>query len=174
MAAPATHWVFGYGSLMWRPGFRFRHAEPALLTGFHRALCVFSYMYRGTADVPGLVFGLDEGGQCHGLAFEVEAALWPETISYLRERELIPSVYHERELAVTLEHSRRQVAATAYVVDRGHAQYTGPLSNERILRYVRQGHGEAGSCVDYVHNTARHLRELGLADPALDDLAQQI
>lgn len=170
----ASHWVFGYGSLIWRPGFEYLRSEPALLKGYHRSLCVISHKYRGTAACEGLVFGLDAGGQCHGLAFEVEDAHWPRTLDYLRERELVTHVYLETPLAVFLENSRQQVTAITYVVDRQHPQYRGGLSSAEILRYVRQGQGEAGSCADYVRNTARHLRELGFADPWLDDLAHQI
>jgi glutathione-specific gamma-glutamylcyclotransferase len=164
-----THWIFGYGSLIWRPGFTFIHSEPARLEGWHRSLCVLSHKYRGTPESLGLVFGLDTGGHCQGVAFEVEDASWPETLHYLQERELVTHIYREVTLPVVLT-SNRTVTALTYVVDQEHGQYAGPLTPEQIVTYVRQGHGEAGSCMDYVRNTARHLHDLGVPDADLDRL----
>jgi glutathione-specific gamma-glutamylcyclotransferase len=165
-----SHWVFGYGSLIWRPGFEYLHVEPARLDGYHRSLCVYSHKYRGTTELLGLVFGLDQGGTCHGVAFEVADAQWQATLSYLQERELITNVYREVTLHVSLPVSQRRVSALTYVVVRGHPQHAHALSTEETLRYVRQGLGDAGSCVDYVKNTARHLAELGIPDPELERL----
>jgi glutathione-specific gamma-glutamylcyclotransferase len=169
-----THWVFAYGSLIWRPGFTFRHKEPATLQGWHRSLCVLSHKYRGTSDCLGLVFGLDAGGTCHGVAYEVADQDWPDAYHYLTERELITNVYIERHLSVTLPRSLRHVTALTYVVDPTHEQYAGKLSRAQKLDYVRQGIGEAGSCMDYVKNTMQHLHDLGIPDPALDDLVRQL
>src|SRR3712207_3646607 len=83
------HWVFGYGSLIWRPGFEFAEAQPALLRGAHRSLCIYSHHYRGTPEQPGLVFGLVHGGSCRGMAFRVEGELWSDVRAYLKARELI-------------------------------------------------------------------------------------
>jgi glutathione-specific gamma-glutamylcyclotransferase len=168
-----SRWVFGYGSLIWRPGFAFIHAEPARLEGWHRSLCVLSHIYRGTPDVLGLVFGLDEGGHCNGVAFEVAEADWPETYTYLTKRELVTDVYREVTLPVTLASASVQLATT-YVVDRAHKQYSGAMTAEQILAFVRQGHGEAGSCVDYVKTTAEHLHALGIPDTQLDELVKQL
>src|SRR3972149_10505393 len=79
-------WVFGYGSLMWRPGFAFRERRNARVVGAHRALCVYSFVHRGTPDRPGLVLGLDRGGNCRGTAYRVAAAKRAGTIDYLRAR----------------------------------------------------------------------------------------
>ena len=169
-----THWVFGYGSLIFRPGFEFRHSEPARLDGFHRSPCVLSHKYRGTLERLGLVFGLADGGHCHGMAFEVDDAVWPHTLAYLREREQVTSVYIEKQLPVMLALQNTSVIALTYVADANHPQYAGALSEAEILAHIRQGHGEAGSCADYVRHTAKHLRDMGFADPALEALVAQI
>ncbi len=79
-------WVFAYGSLMWRPGFEFRERRNARLIGAHRALCVYSFVHRGTPEKPGLVLGLDRGGACRGVAYRVAHGKRDETVAYLRAR----------------------------------------------------------------------------------------
>src|SRR6202789_4669355 len=134
-------WIFGYGSLMWRPGFEFLEQVPARLIGEHRALCVYSFDHRGTPEKPGLVLGLDRGGACRGIAFRVAGARRGEVVDYLRGREKTTHVYREVMRSVWLENdARERVAALAYVVDRGHVQYAGRRSLHAQLRYVRQRH----------------------------------
>lgn len=158
-------WVFGYGSLMWRPGFDFLERHPARLVGLHRSLCVYSHVHRGTPEQPGLVLGLDRGGACRGMAFRVAARLRDETIAYLREREQATSVYLEMERMVTLEiPEASRVRALTYVVDRGHAQYAGRLPLDRQLHIVRKGHGRSGANPDYVINTVKAIEEMGFRD----------
>src|SRR5580692_12108314 len=165
-------WVFGYGSLMWRPGFDFIEQVPARLIGEHRALCVYSFDHRGTPEKPGLVLGLDRGGACRGVAFRVAATLRTHTVEYLRSREQTTSVYHEVMRSVWLENEARQrVSALAYVVDRGHVQYAGRLSPADQLRYVRQGHGRSGNNRDYVLSTVKSIEAQGFRDPQLHQLA---
>src|SRR5436189_2503818 len=114
-------WVFGYGSLMWRPGFEYIEQVPARLIGEHRALCVYSFVHRGTPEKPGLVLGLDRGGACRGVAYRVAAPLRDKTVAYLREREQATSVYLEtyRQVEIIAEPQRR-VRALVFCVDRGH------------------------------------------------------
>lgn len=166
----ADLWVFGYGSLMWRPGFAFEECRPALLPGWHRSLCIYSWHYRGTRERPGLVLGLDRGGSCRGLAFRVAAAEADAVRAYLREREMQGCVYREIVRPVRLAQGRR-VAATAYVADTAHAQYAGGLALARQVALVRQGSGVMGPNRDYVLNTLAHLRELGVRDPKLTAVA---
>ncbi|MGZ5875051.1 MAG: gamma-glutamylcyclotransferase [Bradyrhizobium sp.] len=165
-------WVFGYGSLMWRPGFEFVEQVPARLIGEHRALCVYSFDHRGTPEKPGLVLGLDRGGACRGIAFRVAARRRNETMDYLRGREQTTNVYREVVRSVWLENEARQrVSALAYVVDRGHVQYAGRLSLAEQLRYVRQGHGRSGNNRDYVLSTVKSIEAQGFRDPELHQLA---
>ena len=166
-------WVFAYGSLIWRPGFAFSARRRAVVVGWRRRLCIYSHHYRGTPDRPGLVLGLDEGGECAGVAYRVEAGLRDETIKYLRDRELVTNVYIEQQVRATLE-SGESVTALAYVADREHGQYAAPMERERLLALVMQGVGRFGDNAEYVLNTREHLHELGIPDPELDWLAEQL
>ena len=160
-------WVFGYGSLMWRPGFAFKARERARLHGFHRSLCIYSWHHRGTEERPGLVLGLDRGGSCLGIAFQVDAADWPATVDYLREREQITGVYVERRLAVGLQHQQRTIEALTYIVDREHDQYAGVLPIEEQAAIVSGARGKSGDNDDYVLNTLAHMHEEGIRDTKL-------
>jgi cation transport protein ChaC len=165
-------WVFGYGSLMWRPGFAFIEQVPARLIGEHRALCVYSFVHRGTAEKPGLVLGLDRGGACRGIAFRVAEKHRAATIAYLRAREQVTSVYREVMRSVWLENEPRQrVSALVYVVDRGHGQYAGRLSLAEQFRHVLQGHGQSGANREYVLSTVKAIEAEGFRDPQLHQLA---
>ena len=168
-------WVFGYGSLMWRPGFEFIEQVPARLIGEHRALCVYSFDHRGTPEKPGLVLGLDRGGACRGVAFRVAAKHRGDTVDYLRSREQTTNVYREVMRSVWLEDQARQrVSALAYVVDRGHVQYAGRLSLADQLRHVQQGHGRSGNNRDYVLSTVKSIEAQGFRDPQLHQLAAML
>jgi glutathione-specific gamma-glutamylcyclotransferase len=168
-------WVFGYGSLMWRPGFEFIQQVPARLIGEHRALCVYSFVHRGTPEKPGLVLGLDRGGACRGIAFRVAEKHRAATVAYLRAREQVTSVYREVMRSVWLENEPQQrVSALAYVVDRGHVQYAGRLSLADQLRHVLQGHGQSGANREYVLSTVRAIEAEGFRDGSLHRLASML
>jgi cation transport protein ChaC len=166
-------WVFGYGSLMWNPGFIFEERRGATIQGFHRAACIYSHFHRGTPERPGLVFGLDSGGSCRGIAFRVAAQRRADTMDYLREREQVTLVYREKWVKAVLDDGR-QISALTYVADRKHQQYAGKLSRDETLRLVRQGQGVSGANPDYFRNTHNHMLELGLVDHQLDWLVNQL
>jgi cation transport protein ChaC len=168
-------WVFGYGSLMWRPGFAHIDAVPARLSGAHRALCIYSWVHRGTRERPGLVLGLDRGGSCRGVAYRIADDDRDAAVAYLRERELVTAVYREVSRPVRLLDGRMEtVTALTYLADRSHPQYAGVLDRQALFEHVRRGRGRSGANADYVISTASHLRALGLADPTLDWLAEQL
>lgn len=173
MDAPSTHWVFGYGSLIWKPGFAFVSKSTATLRGAHRRLCIYSHRHRGTPERPGLVFGLVGGGSCRGMAFEVPAAAWDTVHAYLVAREMDRGVYREALRPVRLEDGR-QVTALAFLVDMRHAQYAGRLELAEQVRLVRAGIGESGANPEYVLETARHLAGLGIRDRYLDALIEAL
>lgn len=165
-------WVFGYGSLMWRPGFPFLESAPAMVYGVHRSLCIYSHIHRGTPEKPGLVMGLNRGGACRGVAYKVAHEEWEDVFQYLQAREQSNGVYLERWMkAHILAEPRRAVRAITYVADHTHHQFADDLPIETMLELVRQGQGQSGPNVDYVLNTVGHLDELGVHDPKLHALA---
>jgi cation transport protein ChaC len=166
-------WVFGYGSLMWRPGFEFVEKVPARLIGEHRALCVYSFDHRGTPEKPGLVLGLDRGGACKGTAFRIHPDRWETVVNYLRERELVTNVYLERIVPIRLADGHRTKAVT-YVVDRCHRQYAPGLTTDIAAQIVATAVGKSGKNSDYVLNTVAHLRELGIRDHWMEEVATKL
>ncbi|MCW6511375.1 gamma-glutamylcyclotransferase [Lichenifustis flavocetrariae] len=162
-------WIFAYGSLMWRPDFTFVERQRAELSGYHRALCIWSHHYRGTVAKPGLVFGLDRGGSCIGVAFQIAPEAAAETLDAVRRRELITGVYREFVAPVALADGRT-VDAVAYAADETHEQYAGRLDPEAILWVVAQAEGVSGANLAYVQNTQSHLLDLGVEDVGLTRL----
>jgi cation transport protein ChaC len=168
-------WVFGYGSLIWRPGFAHVETRRARLHGYRRSLCVYSFVHRGTRERPGLVLGLDRGGTCRGIAFRVAAAERAATIAYLRAREQVTAVYRESVRRIWLRRDPHEpVAAVCYMVDRAHPQYAGRLSLERQLHLVRQSAGKSGANRDYVLATVAAMESLGLRESELHLLAARL
>lgn len=168
-----TLYVFGYGSLMWRPDFPFVERELATVRGRHRRLCVYSWVHRGTEERPGLVLGLDRGGACRGVLFEVAAEHAEATVDALRAREQVTNVYLERTVQVVRD-DRSTVEALTYVVDRKHRQYAGRLSHGETLNVVRGAVGRSGPNEDYVISTSDHLEEVGITDPMLSAISKAL
>lgn len=168
-----THWVFGYGSLIWNPGFAHIGAQQGLLRGAHRSLSIISHHHRGTPDRPGLVFGLVRGGSCRGMGFEVAERDWVDVQAYLEKREQVTAVYRDVTRPVKLADGRL-VRALTFVVDERHSQFAGKLSLEQQLALVRSGVGLSGRNIDYVLNTAAHLRSLGIVDRQLQVLVDML
>ncbi len=160
-------WVFGYGSLMWSPGFRYRGKSPAKVHGYHRSFCIYSTRYRGTPQRPGLVMGLCRGGSCWGMAFRIAAAQAPRVLAMLHHREMRNRVYHPRFVRVRVR-GGREVRALAFVADARHAQFAGDLSLRRTAQLIAQGRGERGRNIDYLSATLAHMHEIGVRDPHLD------
>ncbi|MFE3836842.1 gamma-glutamylcyclotransferase [Pseudogemmobacter sonorensis] len=168
-------WVFGYGSLIWNPGFEVAERRLARASGWRRSFCMRSIHHRGTEAVPGLVLALDRaGGQayCDGVAFRVAPGTEAETLAGLRERELISSAY--LEVTMALESKAGRLDALAYVIDPDHEQYCGGLALEDQARIIAGASGGRGPNRDYLWSTNAHLHELGIADPELDWLSSRV
>jgi len=161
-------WVFGYGSLMWNPGFEHVESRQALLHGWHRSFCIYSHRYRGTPECPGLVLGLDRGGSCRGMAYRIAKSRALEVLDYLWDREMVNGVYTPRILHPRTAGGRPP--CHAYTVDRTHHQYAGGLDEREMVRLIRQGVGLGGHNRDYLASTVQHLDELGINDGPLHRL----
>ncbi len=168
-------WVFGYGSLMWNPGFDCAERAIARLDGFARSFCMRSIHHRGTPEAPGLVLALDPAGHasCEGLALRVTPGTETATLDYLRERELISSAYLELTHQLTLTDGR-EVDAVTFVVDTDHVQYCGGLPLEEQAGIIAHAVGGRGPNAEYLYNTAAHLAKLGIHDPDLDWLSRRV
>lgn len=167
-------WVFGYGSLLWNPGFEHVETVLATLPGYARSFCMRSIHHRGTDENPGLVLALDEhhGAECHGMAFRVHPDHHDATMAELRERELVSSAYLEKVLGLTL-HDGRAVEAVCYVIDPEHVQYCA-LELDEQARIIARAVGGRGPNTEYLYNTAEHLAELGIEDADLSWLAAEV
>ncbi|AXQ94090.1 gamma-glutamylcyclotransferase [Cereibacter azotoformans] len=172
---PRPLWVFGYGSLIWNPGFPVEQSVTARLDGWRRSFCMTSIHYRGTLSVPGLVLALDAapGEGCAGVAFRAATGTEAETLAALRERELISRAYLEQWLPVELT-TGETVEALVYVIDPAHQQYCGHLDLETQARIIARAAGERGPNRDYLLNTVAHLEQLGIDDPDLCWLATRV
>ena len=168
-------WVFGYGSLLWNPGFEVAESVIGTLPGYARSFCMRSIHHRGTVEDPGLVLALDEqpSESCSGVALRVAEGLEDQTLVYLRERELISSAYVEKNLMVDLTDGRR-VNAVVYVIDENHEQYCGGLPLEEQAQIIAKAVGGRGPNTEYLYNTANHLSDVGLQDPALEWLTARV
>lgn len=169
-------WVFGYGSLIWHPGFDFLDKRPARLRGYRRSFCMTSVHYRGTPERPGLVLALDrdDGGTCQGVAYRVAAQSAPEVIAYLRERELVSYAYLEARVPIALDGDDTEIEAVTYVMNRDHTQYRGGLSLEDQADVIARAAGPRGPNADYLMNTVESLAALGLEDADLVRLADLV
>lgn len=165
------HWIFAYGSLMWRPGFPYEAAQHARLIGYRRCFCIYSMHHRGTPERPGLVLGLDRGGTSEGIAYRISAANYAMVVRYLRAREQVSGVYREITVAVSLlGGDKREVTALTYVVERAHPSYAGRLPLMLQARLIRGARGVSGLNLDYLISTLNHLAELGIRERDLQRL----
>lgn len=164
---PGDLWVFGYGSVMWRPGFEHAERRAGRVYGYHRSLCVWSWVHRGTRARPGLVLGLDVGGSCQGIAYRVPAADKDAVADYLYRRELVTDGYQAMLHRVYFGDgsvAEGPVTALSFRANRGHPQYAGRLDHRHAADTVRGAHGVSGANPDYVASAVQQLHDMGIAD----------
>jgi len=161
-------WVFGYGSLMWNPDFKFAEKITGVVSGFHRRLCLKSTVYRGTPDYHGLVFGLDQGDSCQGMAFRITPEHLETELQIVWEREMFAETYIPTWVSVQTK--QRNVSAMTFVINPEHEHYVPDLALEDVAQRVVRAEGKCGTCHDYVQNTVKCLHQLGLRDPVLEQL----
>ena len=162
-------WVFGYGSLMWHPGFEYEETVPALLRGYHRVFCIYSHHSRGTPENPGLVLGILPQGECRGMAFRVAGEKWPAAKTYLDQRELANNAYIPSDVTLQTE-THGVLTAHTYVADPQCPHHAGHLSLREAARIITGAHGSRGPNLDYLENTVTCLDEMGIVDLPLRDL----
>jgi len=165
--------VFGYGSLMWRPGFPYLRSAQAVLVGYHRSFCVYSHVWRGTVEKPGLVLGLTPGGSCRGVAFQVAEADRADVIEYLHDRELGTYAYLPLTLPVELA-GGDSVPAYCFVADTDHPQYAGDLPQDEAVAIIMEASGKGGLNRDYLINTVKEIDSHGYGEPQLRDLLAEV
>ena len=158
-------WIFGYGSLIWRPDFAFAEQRLARVHGWHRALKMWSRVNRGTPDCPGLVLGMFPGGSCRGMVFRVEQAHARQVMVNLWQREMPTGVYDPRWLPCLTPLGT--VRALAFTLSRSSPNHTGELTEAEYRRIFSQASGRYGTTLDYAQATYDGLRRLGIEDRAL-------
>ena len=167
-------WIFGYGSLMWRPGFDHLGIRDAQLYGYHRAFCVTSVVHRGTPENPGLVLGLDRGGSCRGKGILCPADIREPVIDYLYRREMVTSVYQPKMVRIRLLDSGAMASALTFVANPAHEQYCGKPPLDEAAKIIARAHGRGGPNVEYLKSTLEHLDEFGIADGPLHRIMELI
>lgn len=172
-ASSGDRWVFGYGSLMWRPGFQYLERKTAVLHGRRRAFCIYSVHHRGTYERPGLVLGLAPGGAVRGVAYRVAAAKWPETYDYLREREQPTETYVEAWREARINGGFKE-PVLVFLSDKGHPQWAGALTDEQQADLIAGAKGLSGRNIDYLRDLVVHLRDEGVRDQGMETLLAMV
>lgn len=167
-------WIFGYGSLMWRPGFEHIGILDARLHGYHRAFCVSSVVHRGTPENPGLVLGLDRGGSVRGKAIRCPADIREPVVDYLYRREMVTRVYVPKMVNLKLLDSGELVNGLTFVADPSHEQYCGRPSEEEAARIIARASGRGGPNRDYLASTVDHLDQFGINDGPLHAILKRV
>ena len=152
---------------MWRPGFEYLESQHARLHGYHRSFCVYSHVHRGSPERPGLVFGLDRGGSCRGIAYRVDREDSEAVVDYLRAREQVTLIYQEVRSSITILGDSKKVTALYFIVDRNHHQYAGKIDFATQVEMIANGVGQSGKNPEYLENTVRHMKEIGIEDKDL-------
>ena len=165
-------WLFAYGSLIWNPAFHFVEHRIATVHGLHRRFCLWTHLGRGSPDQPGLVLGLDRGGQCRGVAYRIAASEVEAELDLVWRREMVTASYRPRWVRAASGAGPMRVLT--FVINRAHERYARGLGEEELIRTLATARGALGSCAEYLSSTASHLKELGIADAGLERLTSLV
>ena len=166
--------MFAYASLIWRPCFEASARRRLCLPGYRRAFCVWTVEARGRPERPGLGLGLEIGGSgCEGMALQVPAARFMESLRALWSREMLTGVYLPRWLS-GWEQDGTQHTVLAFVADSRDPQYANGLSDDERASCIASARGALGSCHEYLENSVTALRAAGIADPYLDAMLDRV
>jgi len=170
-------WIFGYGSLVWRPAFRFERRQPGYIVGWTRRFWQGSTDHRGVPEAPGRVVTLVEapGERCWGMAYQVAEEHLEEVLATLDHREQGGYARHDVPLYLSLsgeEPAARR--ALVYVATPDNPNYLGPAPLPDIARQVLACRGPSGPNVEYVLRLAEALTALGAEDDHVSDLARLV
>jgi len=165
-------WVFAYGSLIWRPSFEWRERHCVTLRGYHRSLCLWSHDHRGSQDLPGVVFGLNRGGSCRGVAYRISGEQVRSTFEQLWAREMVTGAYTPRW--IRCDGPQGPIRALAFLLNRRCHEYTGVLPEDRLLDAIRHAVGMSGPCIEYVVQTHAALHDHGIQDRSLCSLVNRL
>ena len=167
-------WIFGFGSLMWRPGLVVADKQPATLYGYERKFEIWSTVGRGTVSHPGLGCCLVPGsGLCRGIAYSLCMNNLTADLDYLWKREMGSGVYLPTWVELILDNGLRKTAL-AFVIRQGHVQHAGPMPAEQMAQFIGQAEGENGKCRDYLIKTLREMAKLGERDALLEEVMELI
>ncbi|MCJ2043241.1 gamma-glutamylcyclotransferase [Methylobacterium sp. J-078] len=158
-------WVFGYGSLIWRPEFAYSERRVGTVHGYHRRFCLLQRRFRGSVERPGLVLALDAGGSCEGVAFRLTGPEAAETLMPVWRREMRGNGYLGRWVPV--ETAAGTVQALTFLVNPESDRYTGSLSEAAIADVIATGAGHLGPSAEYLLRTVAACLQEGIHCPHL-------
>lgn len=168
----APVWVFAYGSLIWNPVIDYVERQVGLVHGFHRRFCLWTPLGRGTPENPGLMLGLDRGGCCRGIVYQIDSALLHRELLLLWRREMVVASYIPRWVKVMTPSG--PLLAIAFLIDRSRDSYAGNLDQAATVRHLATAQGALGTAADYLHQTIAALAQAGIHDRGLLLLQNQV
>jgi glutathione-specific gamma-glutamylcyclotransferase len=171
---PGDVWIFGYGSLIWNTTVHTVESRTARVDGWHRSFCLSVTAGRGSIAAPGLLLGLDKGGECEGVAFRLDEETLNRELELLWRREMATAAYIPHWVSLLNKGGHRFGWAIAFTMNTLSSQYAGSLPAGLVARRIAEAAGSLGSCADYLFRTRAALAANGIIDPALNTLAEEV
>jgi len=168
-------WIYGYGSLMWDPGFHFAEVRLAHLPGYQRRFTYWTRLARGTPERPALMLTLEQVAgdcRCSGLVFRIAGDLVDTESGMLWRREMLRGGYCPALLPVSTPQG--EVTALVMTANVAHADFVGELPLDDTAVVIAGASGLFGSNRDYLELLAHQLDTLGIDDPHVRQLLQRV